>query len=277
MMNCTRVRPGTHLLALVTAFVLPALASAQDVVMTSTPDKWQFSILGYLWAPTIKGSLHFPIANTGASFNLDPNDIFNNINAGFMGSFGVQYNRWGFFTDMLYMDLGKSKTGQRDFTLPNQSTVGISAYVNLDMKAWIVTSAVQYRVVEQPDFIMSSFVGARYLYLKPSLSWYFTRDPDDPTVPRGGERSISGDKVDAIIGFKGQWMFGEHHAWALPFYADVGGGGSKLTWQLAGGVAYHWEAWEFGALYRKINYHINSSGVTDLSIAGPMIGAVYRW
>jgi hypothetical protein len=276
MMNCTRVRSGTHLLALVTAFVLPALASAQDVVMTSTPDKWQFSILGYLWAPTIKGSLSFPIANTGGSFNLDPNDIFNNINAAFMGSFGVQYNRWGFFTDVLYMDLGKSKTGQRDFTLPNQ-TVGISAYVNLDMKAWIVTSAVQYRVVEQQDFIMSSFVGARYLYLKPSLSWYFSRDPDDPTVPRGGERSLSGDKVDAIIGFKGQWMFGEHRAWAIPVYADVGGGGSKLTWQLAGGVAYHWEAWEFGALYRKINYHINSSGVTDLSIAGPMIGAVYRW
>jgi hypothetical protein len=65
--------------------------------------------------------------------------------------------------------------------------------------------------------------------------------------------------------------------WAIPFYADVGGGDSKLTWQLAGGVAYHWEAWEFGALYRKINYHINSPRVTDLSIDGPMIGAVYRW
>ena len=277
-MNCTRVRSGTHLLALVTAFVLPALASAQDVVMTSTPDKWQFSILGYLWAPTIKGSLSFPIANTGASFSLDPNDIFNNLNAAFMGSFGVQYNRWGFFSDVMYMDLGKSKTGQHDFTLPNQEPASLSAYVNLDMKAWIVTSAVQYRVVEQPDFIMSSFVGARYLYLKPSLSWYFSHDLDNnPTVPRGGERSISGDKVDAIIGFKGQWMFGEHHAWSIPVYADVGGGGSKLTWQLAGGVAYRWEAWEFGALYRKINYHINSSGVTDLSIAGPMIGAVYRW
>ncbi len=276
-MNCTRVRPGRPLLALIASLLLPALASAQDVVMTSNTDKWQFSILGYLWAPTIKGSLSFPIANTGGSFNLDPNDIFNNINAAFMGSFGVMYNRWGFFTDVLYLDLGHSKSGQKDFTLPNQDTVGISAYVNLDMKAWIVTSAFQYRVVEQPDFVMNTLVGARYLYLKPSLSWYFSRNPDDPTVPRGGERSISGDKVDAIIGFKGQWMFGEHHAWAIPVYADVGGGGSKLTWQLAGGVAYHWQAWEFGALYRKINYHINSSGLTDLSIAGPMIGAVYRW
>jgi hypothetical protein len=96
MMNCTRVRPGRPLLALIASLLLPALASAQDVVMTSNTDTWQFSILGYLWAPTIKGSLSFPIANTGGSFNLDPNDIFSNINAAFMGSFGVMYNRWGY-------------------------------------------------------------------------------------------------------------------------------------------------------------------------------------
>ncbi len=277
-MNCTRVRPGRYVLALAASFWLPVVASSQDVVMTSTPDKWQFSVLAYGWVPTIKGSVSFPIANTGGSFTADPNNILNNLNLAFMGSFGVMYNRWGFFTDALYMNLGHTKTGYKDFTLPNQEPASLNAFVNLTAKSWIVTSAFQYRVVEQPDFTMTTLVGGRYLYMKQSLSWYFNANlVDNPGITRGGERSISEDKVDGIVGFKGQWMFGDNHAWALPFYADIGGGDSKLTWQLAGGIGYHFGAWEIGAVYRKINYHLNSSGQTDLSVAGPLIGGIYRW
>jgi hypothetical protein len=277
-MNSSRVHAGKCLLALAASVLLPALASAQDVVMTSNPDKWQFSVLLYGWLPTIKGSVSFPLANTGGSVTADPNEILNNLNLAAMGSFGVSYNRWGFFTDVLYMNLGHTKNGYKDFVLPNEEPAGLSASVNLTIKATIVTSAFSYRFIEQPDFVLSGLAGARYLYLKPSMSYYFSANLDNnPTIPRGGERSLSGDKVDAVVGFKGQWMFGDSHTWGLPFYADVGGGDSKLTWQLAGGVGYHLGSWEVGALYRKINYHINSSGLTDMSIAGPMIGGLYRW
>ena len=277
-MNFSRVRTGKHLLVLAASLLLPALASAQDVVMTTNPDKWQFSVLVYGWVPTIKGSVNFPLANTGGSFTVDPNAIFNNLNMAFMGSFGVMYNRWGFSTDVLYMDLGHTKSGYKDFTLPNQEPGNLSAFVNLSLKAWIVTSAFQYKVVEQPDFAMNVMAGARYLSVQPSLSWYFNADlVNNPGITRGGERSLSEHNVDGIVGLKGQWTFGNNHAWALPFYADVGGGDSKLTWQLAGGVAYHFGSWEVGALYRKLNYHFNSSRLPDLSIAGPMIGGLYRW
>lgn len=277
-MNFTRGNIGKPFLALIASLLMPVVASAQDVVMTSNPDKWQFSVLLYGWLPTIKGSVSFPLANTGGSVTANPNDILNNLNLAAMGAFGVSYNRWGFSTDVLYMNLGHTKNGYKDFVLPNQEPASLSASVNLTIKALIVTSAFSYKLVEQPDFAFSGLAGARYLSLKPSLSYYFSADlANNPTIPRGGERSVSGDKVDAIVGFKGQWMFGDSRHWGLPFYADVGGGDSKLTWQLAGGVGYHMGSWEVGALYRKINYHINSSGLTDMSIAGPMIGGLYRW
>jgi hypothetical protein len=277
-MNFSRVRTGKHLLALAASLLLPIVASAQDVVMTSTPDKWQFSVLAYGWLPTIKGSMYFPIADAGGSFTADPNQILNNLNMAFMGSFGVSYNRWGLFTDVLYMDLGHTKSGYKDFVLPNQEPASLSASVNLDLKSWIITSAAQYKVVEQPDFTLNVLAGARYLYLKTSLSHYFSADlVNNPGIPRGGERSLSGDNIDAIVGLKGEWAFGNNHAWGLPFYGDIGGGDSKLTWQLAGGVSYHHNSWEFGALYRKINYHLSSNGLQDMSIEGPMIGALYRW
>jgi hypothetical protein len=278
MMNRTRVRAGSYLLALVASCFLPALASAQDVIMTSTPDKWQFSVLAYGWIPTIKGTVSFPIANSGGDFTADPNDIFNNLKMGFMGSFGVSYNRWGLFADVLYMDLGNSKSGEKDFTLPNQEPGNLTARINLDIKAWIVTSAVTYKLVEQPDFVMSSLVGMRYFNLAASLDWYFSADlVNNPGIGRAGGREVSNHFVDAIVGFKGQWMFGPNNAWSLPFYADIGGGDSKLTWQLAGGVAYHIGSWEVGALYRKINYHVDVTHLPDISIEGPMIGGLYRW
>ncbi len=149
--NQRQTSPGAKkILVIIAVLAGSEAASAQDVVMTSTPDKWQFSVLAYGWVPTIKGSVSFPIANTGGSITADPNNIFNNLNLAFMGSFGVMYNRWGFFTDALYMNLGHTKTGYKDFTLPNQEPGNLNAFINLTVKTWIVTSAFQYKVVELP-------------------------------------------------------------------------------------------------------------------------------
>jgi hypothetical protein len=277
-MKVSHVRLAHPLVALAASLLLPAIACAQDVVMTSNPDKWQFTALLYGWVPTINGSVNFPISNSGGNFTADPNTIFNNLNLAAMGTVGVMYNRFGFFTDFLYMSLGHTKNGYKDFTLPNQEPGNLSASVNLGLNSWIVTSAFQYRVVEIPDLAVNVLAGARYLYMKPSLSWYFSANlVNNPGIPRGNERSQSGDNIDAIVGLKGEWTFGSNHAWGLPFYADIGGGDSKLTWQLAGGISYHLGAWEIGAMYRKLNYHLSTAGLTDLSIDGPMVGAAYRF
>ena len=280
-MDLTRAGARQFILALTASAFLPVVANAaQDNAATSMPpDKWQFAVLLYGFVPQISGRVSFPIAGTGGSFTLDQGDVLNNLKLAFLGSFDAHYGRWGAFADVLYLDLGNSKSGFRDFTLPEGVPVGTSARVDLDNKAWIVTSGLEYRVVMQPDVILDSFVGARYLYMKPSIQWNITGDiGTNPPRVRTGNVERSGDKVDAVIGFKGDWKFaGADHPWALPFYADIGGGDSKLTWQVAVGIGYHLGSWEIDALYREINYHLNSSGFQDLNVKGPMLGGAYRW
>lgn len=266
--------------ALIAAGALPVMATAaDDAAATATPDKWQFAVLVYGYLPQISGKVSAPIAGTGGSFTLDQSDILDHLKMTAMGAFDAHYGHWGLFADALYLDLGQSKTGFRDFTLPDGFPVGsASARVNLDVKSWIVTWGLEYRLVMQPDLILDSLIGGRYLYLKQRLDWNITGDiGTNPPQVRVGNRELSGDKVDAVVGFKGDWKFAGERPWALPFYADIGGGASKLTWQVVVGIGYHVGAWEIDALYREINYHLNSSGAQDLNIKGPALGAAYRW
>jgi hypothetical protein len=49
---------------------------------------------------------------------------------------------------------------------------------------------------------------------------------------------VSGSEglLDGIIGMRGYFMLGDN--WSIPYYADIGTGGSDLTWQLFGAIGY---------------------------------------
>ena len=44
--------------------------------------------------------------------------------------------------------------------------------------------------------------------------------------------------LDGIVGVKGRARLGSASPWSVPFYVDVGGGESDLTWQAMGGISY---------------------------------------
>jgi len=63
----------------------------------------------------------------------------------------------------------------------------------------------------------------------------------------------------------------------MPYYIDVGTGSSQFTWQGAIGLGYVFNRGQVSLLYRYIDFHIRSSTQKDLTIAGPMVGATFRW
>jgi len=63
----------------------------------------------------------------------------------------------------------------------------------------------------------------------------------------------------------------------VPFYLDVGTGGSQFTWQGATGLAYAFQWGELGLLYRYIDFRFHSREADDLTISGPMVSATFRW
>jgi hypothetical protein len=254
--------------------VIAASAGAQ----TTEPDSWQFAVTAYGYLPAISGTAYFPVPGTGASFNLNQSDLINNLKMTFMGTFDARHGRWGFFTDVLYVDLGRRHTNVHDFTIGD---VGIPADttsdVSIDMKTWIVNAAGEYRVLgEQGGSTLDAVMGVRYVSFKERLEWNFTGSLGSlPEAARTGDQQISINVVDGIVGVKGQ-LRGDGN-WMMPFYLDVGTGSAQFTWQGAIGLAYMFHWGELGLLYRYIDFRFNSSKLQNLTIAGPMVAATFRW
>ncbi len=261
--------------------LVPGLAGAEEpsIITTANSSPWQISVTPYLWLPKIQSTINVPITGTQATFGLNANDILNHLNLAAMGTFDVHYQRFGFFTDVVYMSLGASHSGYRNFTVGGDQSIpaSTSVYLNLNFKSTIVTSALEYRIAEAPaegpGVTMDFLAGTRYFKINPTLGWAFSGSIGDlPPASRSGNSSPSVDHWDAIVGFKGQFELGQ--GWAIPAYADIGG---CLTWQIATGIAYHFHWGEVSALYRYLDYNLNDKLVTTVSIGGPMLGGTFRW
>ena len=84
--------------------------------------------------------------------------------------------------------------------------------------------------------------------------------------------------TDAIIGVIGHLSVGDKGRWVVPYYLDVGTGDSDLTWQAMAGLGYQFDWGAMIFTYRYLDYDSGSgSPVTDLTIAGPMLGASFQW
>jgi hypothetical protein len=251
-------------------------AAAPAYAETAATDSWQFAVTAYGYLPQISGTAYFPVPGAG-SFDLNQSDLVNNLKMAFMGAFDMHHGRWGFFSDALYLDLGRRNTNVHDFTIGG---IGIPAAttsdVSIDMKSWIVNAVGEYRVVSQGGSTLDVVAGLRYLSLKERLEWNFTGSLGSlPESARSGNEEISNNIIDGIVGVKGQ-LRGDG-GWLVPFYLDVGTGGSHFTWEGATGLAYAFHWGELGVHYRYIDFRIDSRSLKDLTIAGPLLSATFRW
>jgi hypothetical protein len=81
-----------------------------------------------------------------------------------------------------------------------------------------------------------------------------------------------------IVGVKGRYAFGDERRWYVPYYADIGTGESKLTWQVAGGLGYAWSWGGVFAMWRYLDYNFKSDKkLQDINFNGPMLGATFAW
>jgi len=277
----TGLRHGVGLLMFVAAGLLPALATADEVFATAQSDTWQFSATLYGWLPDVHGTVNFPVLGTSQDISVDANTLLNHLNLAALGAFDVHHGAWGAFTDVIYMNLGATKSNTRNFSIGN---VGIPASTTANLreslKTWIVTIAPEYRVVADPAWTLDLLVGARYVDLSNTLSWSITGALGPlPPANRSGSSEASRDVWAGIVGLKGQYAFGTDRRWSVPFYLDGGTGDSWNTFQVAGGLAYSFDWGQIGALYRYLKYKPQGSNnrIEEVYFNGPMVGASLRW
>jgi hypothetical protein len=265
------MKRATQLAAAVSLLLGVAAAQAAD-------DDWQFraSIYGYI--PNIAGETNFPAG--GGEIDIAADDLIDNAKLVAMGSFEAQRGRWGGFLDAIYMDIGDSVSGSTSLgagqvPLPP----GLTADASLDIKAWVITAAANYRAIETAQSSFDVFAGARLLDAEGDLDWSFNVDLSPfGGPPQHGSAQASDDKVDAIVGLKGRYEFGADSRWFIPYYLDAGTGDSDLTWQAALGIGYSMKHGEVFAAYRHLDYDLGGDGaIANLEFDGPALGLAYRW
>jgi hypothetical protein len=271
---------GSAMTALVFAAgaLLPATSTAQSAPTSYEPEKWMFTATIYGYLPTIGGNVSFPTG--GSSIDVDANTILSHLKMTFMGTLDAHNGRWGVFTDVLYLDLGGSKSNTRDFSIGHHDIpADTTADLNLDLKGIIWTVAGEYRIVSDPSTKVDVLAGARLFGVKPTLGWSINGDLGPiPESGRSGSKQISESIWDGIVGVKGRYAFGDNRQWFVPFYLDVGTGQSQLTWQIAGGIGYTYHWGSVFAMWRYLDYNFKSgNGLDSLNMNGPMIGAAFQW
>jgi len=229
--------------------IAPVEPVVPDVVVS---DSWKYDAAIYVWGAGIEGE-----AANGAPIDMSFSDILDNLDMTFMGNFGAQKGKWTLRTDVIYLKVGDKPDV---YVPPIDATL-----TNMQLKSWVVTPTVAYRVMESEKLDLDIVAGLRYLYMKPKMVF-------DNIVEVSDSESV----WDGIVGLRGQYDLNEK--WYMPFQIDVGTGDSDVTWQAFAGVGYEYENFDLIAGYRHMEWDFDTGEpLKDLSMSGPIIGAKYRF
>jgi hypothetical protein len=264
------IRFANCLLAIGLSGLAPVAAQAQ-----AANDKWQWELGIYGWFPSIGATTSFP-SGASASIDVSAGDVIDSLKMAFMGQIEARKGQWGVWSDLVYADLGGSKDGSRDFSVGGQP-VGASANLGLDVKSTAWSLAGIYNLTSTPENTTDLLFGARMLNMKQTLTW--SLDSSIPELPtRSGKASVDGTDWDAIVGLKGRYFFGVERRWFLPYYADVGTGQSKLTWQINAGVGYRFDWGSVFATWRYLDYEFKSgNALQSMDMNGGLIGMAFQF
>jgi hypothetical protein len=266
------IKSGVGALCVCSLFV-PIGAGAQ------TSEAWEFEASLYGYFPTITGTTTFPPQSGADEVSVDAGKILENLKFAFMGSFEARRGPWGAYTDLLYMDVGDTKTQTRAITIGGtQLPANASASLEFDLKTTGWELAGSYRALSVAEYALDVIVGTRVLDIQEKLNWQLSGNISSTPLPdRAGSRQASLTNWDAVVGVKGRAGIGNAHHWFLPYYLDIGTGESQFTWQIMAGLGYTFTWGDILANWRYLDYQMKSGDrIERLSFSGPSIAATFR-
>jgi hypothetical protein len=252
--------------SLVTIFALTQLTYASGDIapvepVAETPvvedtNIWKNEVMIYGWFPSITANTSL----TDSGVSIDAQDIIDDLKMVFMGGYAGRNDTWSVYGDVIYMDIGDSKS--RRFPLIDKT-----ATVSMDMKALIVNAGVGYNLVGTGGGILDVIGGVRYMDLEVDIS-------TDLIVNR--DKSASKGFTDFFIGVKGYKNISEN--WYIPYEADIGTGDTELSWQLFAGVGYRNDWGDIKLGYRYLEFDMEDDAIVDdLTLDGVALGVSIKF
>ncbi|OYY74069.1 MAG: hypothetical protein B7Y40_06540 [Gammaproteobacteria bacterium 28-57-27] len=229
-------------------------------------DDWQYELTPYLLAAGMSGTVG--VRNVTTEVNPSFGDIADHLDAGFMGLFAAQNGPWTLSLEGVYMKLSGSGSHTRSGP---EGIFSLNSSMDVSSALYVAQGSVGYRLVDQATKL--DLIGAlRYTQVDADAD-LVTRVQPGVVFPDGG-RSASGSEgwTDAVIGVRVIQPLAEN--WSLLGYADVGAGGSDLTYQVIAGVNWDYAKGFTAKLgYRYLYWDYADGGtVWDMAASGSYLG-----
>jgi hypothetical protein len=174
----------------------------------------------------------------------------------------IGYGRFSLLADILTMGL-RSDASPRPGYLFGSAT--------LDTRTTLGTVIGFWRVGESADQFFDIGAGIRVTALSTDLRANGNRLP-------GFSVGSNSSHVDGIAAFRYGMRFAP--AWGLTIAADIGGGGSRLSWEALGSLDWHVSQGTTIRLgWRHIGFdqETRRGGTANLELGGPFLAASFRF
>jgi len=239
--------------------VTTTTSSETPVPQTVDADKWQFQFSPYFWLAGLHGV--GGVGNRTTRVDESFSDVFDALNFAFMGTFEARKGKFISLTDLEYVSVSDDK-----------ATPGpLFSSVDAGFKTFIFDQEVGYRVLDNSE-------GATLDVLGGARVWRVKTDFEFGAGILPATRiEASRSWVDAVGGLRGKMALSEKLFLTGKF--DLGGGGSKFTWQVFAGGGYNINpkiALIFGYRVLDVDYDKNNF-IYDMNQRGPILGVGFKF
>ena len=268
--------------ALVTSVGFFAAGGAASAAGVDRYDgQWHYSLTPYAWFPNISQTLQLTTPLGGGKsveVEVKPDSYLSSLEFALMGTFEARKGDWALAMDLVYNDFGDQKGEVKTVRGPRgNESLPLDVNLNVDIQALVWTGIGSYTVARSSAGTLDVFGGVRYLGLETSTDLGFSGP--DGVLGRSGGGSDRLNVWDGIVGVRGEAQLGDSGDWFLPYYLDIGAGNySNWTWQGWAGVGYRFDWGDVMLVYRNLSYSTTGDeSLEDLRMAGPALGATFRW
>ncbi len=274
-------------LAITLGLAAPAMAQqpGSDPTKPLLKEGWSFNVAPYLWTPWIDTTVNYRMPQLAAMLpttaNVSFSDYIGNMHFAGMLAGEARNGRMSVVTDVIYMNLVSSNFDTRHKSidirnrprLPLSSTSSIGSQTSLNTTVW--TLAGGYTVLDGEWGNVDIIAGFRYLGFNSSTNFNLGVNVTGPVggsnvfLGRGAANASEGI-WNGVGGLRGKFKF-TGSGWYIPYYFDIGAGGSDITWQISAGVGYQRGLIGAALLYRYLSFQQPSSNqLRQLNLGGPM-------
>ena len=262
----------TLIIVLIVLFSLPTMAQEDS----KKEKQWDFTAAPYLLIPYMNGNVG--IGPVEAGVDAGPEEIFSNLDMGFMLYFEASSDKWVASFDLLYMNLG----GDGETPLLGRAA-------SVDVKQLGLTFNGLYRVTEWA----SVGLGFRVNSINQGIKMAAFQGPGGGDLFPAVDVSTRQTWVDPLIVARFMTRFNDSR-WRLGMIADIGGFGidmniggldigSNFTWQVNPFVGYQFsKLFEIDLAYRWLgmDYETGSGGsyfLYDMVTSGTELGLLFHF